>query len=441
MVVDSIPPRSILTVIIILTLILLRFAKSSVHQVSEARISRLAEDGNKKAKKALKFIDKCATTIVRLQVVIIFLELLATGMGMSVIQSFVSEYAISEYFPHICVAGLLVLAFVIQLFGIVIPKKLTAQNAEKVLFPLMWLVSLSYYIGLPFEKILSLLASLILYPFGITSDSDEEEDVTEEEIRFMVDIGSESGAIEPDEKKMIHNIFELNDTPVKDIMTHRTEAVFLWKEESVKEWEETIGESNHSVYPVCGDSVDDILGIVKTASFYKLLRKSGNEQDIDVSSIIKDPYLVPESIKADDLFRQMQLSRRHFALVLDEYGGLAGIITMSDLLEEIVGDLDNDAEAPGEEEIVKLDENTWKILGSTDIDLVCEVLNIELPIEEYNTFAGMILSELGAIPEDGTTTELEAYGLQIKVTKIAEHRIDEAIVCKIEPVNQKADLD
>lgn len=433
MVVDSIPPRSILTVIIILTLILLRFAKSSVHQVSEARLSRLAEDGNKKAKKALKFIDKSATTIVRLQVVIIFLELLAAGMGMSVIQSLTAEYSLPEYFVPISVLGLLVLAFIIQLFGIVIPKKLTAQNAEKVLFPLMWLVSLSYYVGLPFEKTLSFLASLILYPFGINSDSNEE-DVTEEEIRFMVDIGSESGAIEPDEKKMIHNIFELNDTLVKDIMTHRTEAVFLWKKESLKEWEETIGESNHSVYPVCGDSVDDILGIVKTANFYKFLRKSEYDENIDVSTIIKDPYLVPESIKADDLFRQMQLSKRHFALVLDEYGGLAGIITMSDLLEEIVGDLDNDTESPDEEEIIMLDENTWKILGSTDIDLVSEALEIELPIEEYNTFAGMILGELGAIPEDGTTTELEAYGLQIKVTKIAEHRIDEALVCKIDPV-------
>lgn len=433
---DSIPPRSILTVIIILALVLLRFAKSSVHQVSEARLSRLAEDGNIKAKKALKFIDKSSVTIVRLQIVIIFLELLSAGMGLSVIQSLVSEFSLTKYFAHICVLGLLILAFIIQLFGIIIPKKLTAQNAEKVLFPLMWLINLAYYIGYPFEKMLSFLAFLILYPFGVKSDSGDEEEVTEEDIRFMVDVGSESGAIEPDEKKMIHNIFELNDTPVRDIMTHRTEAVFLWKEESVSQWEETIGETNHSVYPVCGDSVDDILGIVKTASFYKLLRKSENEETIDVSTIIKDPYLVPESIKADDLFRQMQISKRHFALVLDEYGGLAGIITMSDLLEEIVGDLDNDTETPGEEEIVKLDENTWRILGSTDIDLVCEVLDIELPIEEYNTFAGMILSELGAIPEDGTTTELEAYGLQIKVTKISEHRIDEAIVCKIEPVSE-----
>ncbi len=434
MVVDSIPPRSILTVIVILSILLLRFAKASVDQVSEARLSRLAEDGNKKAKKALKFIDKSAITIVRLQIVIVFLELLASGMGMSIIHTLVAHYELGQHFVLLSLGGLLILAFIIQLFGIVIPKKLTAQNAEKTLFPLMWLVNLAYYIASPFEKILLFLASIILKPFGIDSNTEDEEEVTEEEIRFMVDMGSESGAIEPDEKEMIHNIFELNDTPVKDIMTHRTEAVFLWKEESVSQWENTIAETNHSVYPVCGDSVDDILGIVKTASFYKLLRKTDNDEDVDLSTLIKDPYLVPESIKADDLFRQMQISKKHFAIVLDEYGGLAGIITMSDLLEEIVGDLGNDAESVEEEDIIKIDENTWKILGSTDIDYVSETLDIELPIEEYNTFSGMIVGELGAIPDDGTTTELEAYGLQIKVTKISDHKIDETIVCKVNPI-------
>ena len=438
MVVDSIPPRSILTVIIILTIVIVRFAKSSVHQVSEAKLSRLADDGNQKAKKALKFIDKSAVTIVRLQVLIIFLELLSAGVGMSLIQLIVSTYNLNEYFSIISFSGLLVLSFIIQLFGIVLPKKLTSQNAEKILFSLIWLVRLSYYIGLPFEKILSFLASIILKSFGIDSTTEDEEEVTEEEIRFMVDMGSESGAIEPDEKEMIHNIFELNDTPIKDIMTHRTEAVFLWKDESVSKWEETIGETNHSIYPVCGESVDDILGIVKTASFYKLLRKTDNDEDVDLQSLIKDPYLVPESIKADDLFRQMQITKNHFALVLDEYGGLAGLITMSDLLEEIVGDLDNDTDSLILEDIVQIDSNTWRILGSTDIDLVSDVLDIELPIEEVNTFAGLILGELGAIPDDGTTMELEAYGLGIKVTKILEHRIEEAIVCKIEqPVNER----
>ena len=122
---------------------------------------------------------------------------------------------------------------------------------------------------------------------------------------------------------------------------------------------------------------------------------------------------------------------------MDEYGGLAGIITMSDLLEEIVGDLDSDSESEEEQDIVKLDENTWRILGLTDIDTVSDALQIDLPIEEYKTFAGLILGELGAIPEDGSTAELEIYGLQIKITKIFEHRIDEAIVWKIAPAAEE----
>ena len=135
----------------------------------------------------------------------------------------------------------------------------------------------------------------------------------------------------------------------------------------------------------------------------------------------------------------MQENKTHFAVVLDEYGGLGGIITMSDLLEEIVGDLDNEYDGIEDEEITQIDNNTWRILGSADIDNVSEFLNIELPVEEYNTFAGMILGQLGSIPDDGTTTELEAFGMNIKVTKIEEHRIEEAIVCLIEPAKESED--
>ena len=401
---------------------------------NEARITKLADKGNKKAKKALVFFDKLNQTVARLQIILVFLEVITAGFGALLIHSVIKTYEIFSYETLSLITGLILLCFIIHMFGIIIPKKVTSQKAEKVMFSLLWLINISYYLCMPFEIILSFIGSLILKPFGITTDTTfEEEEVTEEDIRFMVDMGSETGAIEPDEKKMIHNIFELNDTPVRDIMTHRTDAVFLWKEDGLVEWEKTINEKNHSIYPVCGDSVDDIVGIVKTSSFYKYLRKTRNDDNIDLTSIIKEAYFVPESIKADDLFRQMQHSRKHFAIVLDEYGGLAGIITMSDLLEEIVGDLDNDTESVTEEEIIRIDDNTWKILGSTDIDLVCEELNIDLPVEEYNTFAGLILSELGAIPDDGTTAELEAFGLQIKITLITEHRIEETLVCKIEP--------
>lgn len=163
--------------------------------------------------------------------------------------------------------------------------------------------------------------------------------------------------------------------------------------------------------------------------FYRTLHE---DKSPDVSRLLKTPFFVPDSIKADDLFRSMQKNKTHFAVVLDEYGGLGGIITISDLLEEIVGTLSNDADEV-EEEIVRLDSNTWRIDGAAEIEAVSEALGVKLPTEEYNTFAGMILGELGTVPEDGTTPEIEAYGLAIRVVRIEDHRIEEAKVSVIDP--------
>lgn len=428
MVVDSIPPRSIWIAVFMIFTVLLKFALAAIDDVSEARLSKLSEEGNRRAEKALSLLDKTSRVSNSLRMITVFFEMLCAGLAAQLIIDMTAGAAANWMLP----AVILLISVLIWLFGIILPQRIAADRAEKVMFSLMWLINLVYYVCFPFERALSAIVYAALRPLGVDAYDDDDDDVTEEEIRFMVDVGSESGAIEQEEKEMIHNIFELNDTPVKDVMTHRTDVVFLWKEDGIDVWENTISETNHSVYPVCGETVDDIIGVIKAASFYKLLRNAEKGETADRETIIKSPYLVPESIKADELFRQMQKNKNHFAIVLDEYGGLAGIISMSDLLEEIVGDLDNDAEAQEEAEIEQLDSNTWKIRGSTDIELVAETLNAELPVEDFNTFAGMILAELGAVPDDGTTAEVEAFGLQIKVTRIVEHRIEEALVCKLE---------
>lgn len=431
MVVDSIPARSIWIVVFIVFTVLLKFALAAIDDVSEARLSKLADNGNKKAAKALTLLDKSSRVSNSLRMLTVLLELVLAGF-------MVWTISVNSKIPEFVIpVGIAVLAVLIWLLGIILPQRIASDRAEKIMFSLLPLIIISYYICMPFERALSAIVFTVLRPLGVNSCEDDDDDVTEEEIRFMVDVGSESGAIEQDEKEMIHNIFELNDTPVKDVMTHRTDVVFLWKEDDISVWEETVSETNHSVYPVCGETVDDIIGVIKAANLYKLLRSYDKGEIDSIESIIKSPFLVPESIKADELFRQMQKNKNHFSIVLDEYGGLAGIISMSDLLEEIVGDLDNDSESENEEEIVQLDNNTWKIMGSTDIELVAKTLDVDLPIEDYNTFAGMILSELGTVPDDGSTAETEAYGLQIKVTKIIEHRIDEVIVCKTEQSPQQ----
>lgn len=429
---DSLPSRLFITIVFLVITMLIRFAQAAVNNASEAKLTRLADEGNKKAKAALKLLEKDVRVYNCLKIISVFTELCAACIVAVMLLIIIEIKQLSSYYILILILGMLVLSLIMQIFCVYMPRKVTSKQAEKVLFSMMWIIKAVCFVFMPLENVLYGITTLLLKPFGVESDGKEEDEVTEEEIRFMVDVGSESGAIDPDEKEMIHNIFELDDTPVRDVMTHRTDVEFLWKEDSIADMENTISTTNHSIFPLCGESVDDVIGIVKATDFYKLLRNSENDENIDISSIIRNPYLVPETIKADDLFRQMQKSKNHFAIVLDEYGGLAGIITMSDLLEEIVGDLDNDAESVEEEEIVRIDNNTWKILGSTDIENVSKELNIDLPIEEYNTFAGMILGNLGAIPDDGATAEVEAYGLQIKVTKIIDHRIDEALVCKIE---------
>lgn len=424
--VDSVPTHSVRIAAVMILTVLLKFALAAVDDVSEAKLSKLSGEGNKKAADALRLIEKAGRVSNSLRMVTVFTEMLTAAMAVQLIFDVLGNGG-GWVLPVVLAA----LSLVIWVAGIIVPQRLASDRAEKMMFSLMWLINIMYYVCFPFERALSAVVNVLLKPLGVETEEDSDDDITEEEIRYMVDAGSESGAIEQDEKEMIHNIFELNDTPVKDIMTHRTDVIFLWKEESVGEWEKTVSENEHTIYPVCGETVDDIVGTVKAADFYRYLRNNENNAGGGIDGIIMNAFLVPESIKADELFRQMQQNKSHFAVVLDEYGGLAGIITISDLLEEIVGDLDNDSEDDEEADIVQLDANTWRIKGSVDIELVSETLGVDLPIEDYNTFAGMILAELGAVPDDGATAELEIYGLQIKVTKVKEHRIEEAIVCKI----------
>ncbi len=422
---DTLPSQLCLIAVFILITALYRSAENAVDNVSEAKIAKLAEDGNPKAARLLRLLQAPNQLYDSIRLVIILTELIVSAFTATKFAFWVQEHtALSPFLSvFVSIAGL---AVILLIFGVYIPRRLAMKYDENIALALSGVLQITYYIGKPFVFVLSGIANLIVRLFGITN-KDMDEDVTEEEIRMMVDIGSESGAIDPEEKEMIHNIFEMDDTPARDIMTHRTDVDLLWLEDGIGEWEKTISESNHSIYPVCGESVDDIRGILNSRDFYKMLRNN----QTDVNAILRTPYFVPESIKAKDLFRQMQKNKTHFSVVLDEYGGLGGIISMADLLEEIVGSLSNEYDEQ-EDELTQIDENTWRILGSADIDLVSEALHVDLPVEEYNTFAGMILGELGSIPEDGTTPELEAYNLQIRVTRIEDHRIEEALVCVVD---------
>lgn len=423
---DSLPSRCLWICVLILLTGILRGLESSIQNVNEAKIGRLAQEGNNSAKRAMFLVENSNKLCNSLKVFTVVFELIVATLTVIVLP--VTLFSSIEVIYGI-ILSIAIVTCLLLIFGVYMPKRIAYLRGDNILLKASGFIKLLYYIGLPVSIVLTFVSNIFLLIFGI-KPNDEEEEVTEEEIRLMVDIGSESGAIDEDEKEMIHNIFELDDTQVKEIMTHRTDTEILWIDEK-EEWGEIIANTNHTVYPVCGESIDNIVGILKSNDYYKTRLANG-----DISQILREPFFVPETIKADDLFRQMQHTKNHFAVVLDEYGGLGGIITMSDLLEEIVGTLSNEDDKAEEDDIIQLDSNTWIISGACDIDLVSETLGIELPIEEYNTFAGLILSELGEIPADGTTPELEAFGLQIKVTKIDDHRIESTKVAVLEKVQE-----
>ncbi len=437
---DSLPTNLLLQVILIFLNAIFAASEIAVISLNDMKLQKLESEGNKRAMRLGKLTAEPTNFLGTIQVGITLAGFLGSAFAADNFSEYLVNFLVSlgvtlpvGVLDTIAVIVItLILSFFTLVFGELVPKRIAMKKAEKLS---MLMANFLYGISkvcAPVVWLLTRSTNLVLRLFGI-NPQDEDEEVTEEEIRMMIDVGSQKGTIDPEETEMIHNVFEFDDKDAQDVMLHRTDVEILWMEDSVEEWEDTIAGSTHTRYPVCADTVDTIVGILNTRDFYRALRKGKIE---DRKSLLRPAFLVPESIKADDLFRKMQKAKEKFAIVLDEYGGMSGIVTMEDLIEEIVGNLWEDEEVE-EEEIQKTDDNTWIISGSAELDRVADDLDVKLPLEEYHTFAGMILGLLGSIPEDGTTPELEAYGLQMRVLNIEDHRIERVHVCRIEPEKNK----
>ena len=312
------------------------------------------------------------------------------------------------------------------MFGELVPKRVAMKKTEQLALGVASLITVISKVCAPVVWILTASTNGVLRLMGIDPNSDDDE-VSEEEIRLMVDEGAQKGVIDADDQEMINNVFEFDDLVADEFATHRTDISLLWLEESTEEWAATIHESRHSKYPVCDETVDKIIGVLDVKDFFRL---QNEPKEVILKEAIRPAYFVPESIHADVLFKQMKKTHNYFAVVLDEYGGMTGIVTMNDLLEQIVGDLDEEPTPEEEEpEIEKLDSKTWKIQGGADLEEVAEALNVELPVDEYDTFGGYIFGNYGTIPDDGSVFEIDLPPLHIKVTEIKDHRIKKAIAC------------
>lgn len=407
-------------------------AEIAVISMNDNKLAQMAEQGDKRAVRLVNLTSQPARFLATIQVAITLSGFLGSAFAADNFSEMLVDWLVGlgvaipvKTLDTIAVILItLILSYFTLVFGELVPKRIAMKKAEQLALGMSSLISFIARLFAPIVWALTASTNGILRLVGIDPEAQDEE-VSEEEIRMMVDIGSQKGVIDAQEKNMIQNVFEFNDTQVGDFAIHRTNMDLLWLDESARKWEKIIHETRHTLYPVCGESVDDIIGILNVKDYFRLSDKS---RDNIMEKAVKPPFFVPESICADVLFKQMKESKNHFAVVLDEYGGTLGIVTMNDLLEQLVGDLNDEAGALSLPGIEQLDDKRWRLRGSVPIDEVSKTLAVPLPVDDFDTFSGMVFGLYGSIPEDGSQLKLEAYSMKIDVTEIKDHCIESAIV-------------
>ena len=430
---DPILWKIILQVILILLNAIFACAEIAIISMNDNKLSKLASQGDKRAIRLATLTRQPARFLATIQVAITLSGFLGSAFAADNFSDRLVNFLV-ESGVKIPVSTLnsisvvfitLILSYFTLVFGELVPKRIAMKKAETLALAMSALITFISKLFAPIVWFLTASTNTLLRLLGI-DPNEEDEEVTEEEIRMMVDAGSEKGTIDYVEKEMIQNIFEFDDLTVGEICTHRTEVSLLWTDESIEQWENTIHQSRHSLYPVCNESVDDIVGVLNAKDYFRLNEKT---YDSIMEAAVRPAYFVPETIKADVLFRSMKKSRNYFAVVLDEYGGMSGIVTMNDLVQQLVGEIDDEDMIERELKIENIDSQTWNILGNTPLEGVEEQLNVSLPTDEYDTFGGFIFGTLGTIPDDGSQFEIEVNGLTIKVIEVKDHRVEKAVVC------------
>ena len=429
--------QSTLILQVLLILVNAFFAGTEIAVISLNSISlkKEAEEGDKTAAKLVKMIENQSGFLSTIQISITLAGFLGAAFSADVLSEHLVVWLRSLGCPGSTsllntlsvIFITIIISFFTLIFGELVPKRIAQQKAEGWARKSVSIVSALAVFFKPVVALLSFCTNLVLKIFHLKTDGNDEE-VTEEDIRLMVDASGESGTIEEDEKEWIQNVFEFNDIAVDDVMTRDADTLWLQEDSSEEEILNTIRESGFSRFPVYGEDHDDVKGILIAREF--LLNMTSNEKK-PFKSIIRAPYLVPDSIHADKLFEDMQANKVHMAIVIDEYGSSAGIITMEDLIEEIVGNIYDEFDSEEEEEIVKLSDNKWSVSGDTLIEDLNKETNLNIPeSEDYDTIGGLVMSTLSTIPEDGKEFDLSIDGVKIHVLKIEDKRIQRVIIEK-----------
>ncbi len=388
------------------------------------KMKLLAQDGNKKAARALKMSENydwlLSTILVGNNIVNIALSSMATLWFVELFVLNIGNNASAESIGSVVATA--TITVLVLIFGEITPKSIAKDHPEAFAMGVSGLLRFLSVLLTPINFLFMLWRKLVKKVFK----PDADEGVTEGEVLTLVDEAHEGGSIDEYNKEIIENIFEFDDITAGEIATHRTDLTMLAIDGTHEEWAEIINNSRFSRYPVYGESVDDILGILDARTYFRLEDKS---RESVMKSAMDNAYFVPETVKADVLFKNMKANKEYLSVVLDEYGGVLGIVTITDLIECLVGEFaETDEDEEKEELISVIGENVWQINGTASMADVEDAIGINLSDEDSETFGGYVLGIYGTVPEDGTTFELSTEILDISIEAIKEHKIEKAIV-------------
>ncbi len=411
------------------------FAASEIAFISlnDTKIEKQAKDGNKKAKQIEKMLKTPSKFLATIQIGITLAGFLSSAFASDTFAEKLAPilfqcmpfFSLGIWKSISIIIITIILSFFTLVFGELVPKRLAMKNYEKIAFGTIGIIRAISIITSPFVKFLTLVTNSISKLFGVGEN--EEESVTEEEIKMMVDQGEEKGTIKEEEKELINNVFEFNDITASEIMKHRKDIFAVDINISNDELMEELSkeEYRYSRIPVYDETIDEIKGIL----YIKDVLKNIGKKNFKVKNVVKDAYFVSQTRLINEVFKELQKNKMQIAIIIDEYGGTAGLITMEDILEELVGDIYDEYDKE-EKEFEKIDENTYIIVGSMPIYDVNKLLNANIPEGDYDTLSGFLQEKLGRIPEEEEKPIIETKEVTYKIEKYEDKRILKVKACK-----------
>lgn len=414
-------------------------SEMAIVSVRQARLKPLIDDGNKAAMIVSRFLQEPSKLLSTIQIGITFAGFLASAIGAQSLSIYLAVFLRKLNIPVVtassAVIATLLITAIIGIFTIVlgelVPKRLALEKSDKIALAVAKPIKILFTITSPVVKMLAFMTNVIAKLLGGSNTVDNSH-ITEEEIRLMINVGEEKGIFQETETNMINSIFEFDDTAAKEVMTPRTHIIAVSVEATIDEILETIVEENFSRIPVYENSIDNVIGLLYVKDLFALIKKN-TEWEISLRDLIRPAYFVPEYKKIDELFKEMQKSKTHIAIVIDEYGGTAGLLTIEDLLEEIVGNIFDEYDDVVLE-FEQLDDDTYLVDGLLSVSEINDLMHLDLPEEEFDTISGMILSLSGKMPEVGEEVQFDDVAFRIE--EVDDKRISKIKIGKVDKNNQ-----